>query len=881
VVSNQTLYLITDALGRRVFEINAATENETWTFPPSQSANDPTDPKYLNKPVDAFIYRDDSTGYFKVVITDQDRNRIITIDKESGNIDWWYGDPLGREGNGFNQLRTPEDAEKIGAAEEYIIADKGNNRVIIVEPENNTILWELTGDVVNSPVDIQYILPENNILITDQGHHRVILVHRDSKSILWQFGKTGEAAGGADGLKLPTDADYLPDSNTYLITDAGNERIIEVDQAGNIIWQFHRPLKGLRDADRVNEGRTLVVRDNYPVRLAYTDSLMVSPIYDLGENKESIFDSLRWSADTTAGMTQIWLQFRSANSLGDLEGAFWYGPTGSSDYYTRSGMAINTVHRGHRFYQFRAFLRTNNPLKTPVLHQVLVKHHYYRMDALEDAYVYTPDITEETGYVVVKWKKLEFKTILPSDAVKRDKISLEIAVYDGETRQPLERFAASKVNENNAINLEAYSAFSGIQSIYLVAYLSTLNSSVTPILDNLKVTWEAIPSANSEIYFADRNGYRKPYYRATQVLPANESRVDSLYIKLKDPDLEPFQTEYSVKVSALDSKDSIWVNLDLLPAGGFFSSRGIPILISNSSDPLNYIIEAGDRDELVVSYQDAYNTLDFYSDTIMVIKNTTGTMTIEDQRGNSLSKVWFDDVLYVRVKDENDRNLSATIRDSIHIQIYDRVTMDEENVVLYELPSGNGRWDSGEFYSNFGFRVVRNNNGFVDNGQIETLPGHNITAEYIDNVALIESVIVPDKEDTTGDGGIVIYFGRDPYIAEVAPNPYYGDRNTRFGLRVASNSGSILVKRIEVYNLAGEKVREINADQIVFREYGSHNAIPKDKYGYLENWWDLRNSNGQLVSSGTYWAKIIADLINIDTGRVEQVSFNRKFVVIR
>ncbi|HQG46402.1 MAG TPA: hypothetical protein PLG50_12150, partial [bacterium] len=218
-----------------MFEFNANTSVETWSFPPPQSATDPTDEKYLNKPVDAFIYRDIATSYFKVVITDQDRNRVITVDKETSKIDWKYGDPLYREGNGFNQLRSPEDAEKIPGTSEYIIADKGNNRVIIVDSNTNNILWELGSDVLKSPVDIQYNNTNNSILITDQGNHRVILVDRTSKSILWQFGRTGVADSGAVGLKLPTDADLVEETNHVIIADAGNERIIEVDQTGRIV----------------------------------------------------------------------------------------------------------------------------------------------------------------------------------------------------------------------------------------------------------------------------------------------------------------------------------------------------------------------------------------------------------------------------------------------------------------------------------------------------------------------------------------------------------------------------------------------------------------------------------------------------------------------
>lgn len=880
-VSDQTLYLVTDALGRRVFEINAKTRNETWAFPPSQNANDPTDPKYLNKPVDAAIFRDEATGYFKVVITDQDRNRVITIDKESSKIDWWYGDPLGREGIAFNQLRTPEDAEKIPNANEYIIADKGNNRVIIVEPVNNTILWELGAPVLNSPVDIQYLQPENRILITDQGNHRVIIVDRETKAVVWQFGVTGVADSGAVGLRLPTDADYLPASQSVLIADAGNNRLIEVDLNGKIVWQFHKRLKNLRDADRLPDQRTLAVYDNYPARLGYSDSLLASPVYDLGENKESIFDSLSWSANVLDATTWINLQLRSANSLSDLEGASWYGPAGTSDFYSTSDAAVNPVHSGHRFYQFRAYLHTNNPLMTPTLNQVLLKHHYYKLDALENAYLFTPDIKDNDGYVVVGWKRLEFKTILPADVNKHDKINLEIVIYDGTTRQPLERLAASKINENNAINLETFSSLNGVQRIYLVAYLSTVNSSVSPVLDNWKVSWEAMSAANSEVYFADRNGYPKAYYRATQVLPANEKLVDSLFIKLKDPDLEPFQSTYPVKVKSLKSLDSLMVDLNLLPAGGFFSTRGIPILISQSSDPYNQIVEAQDRDILTVSYRDAYNSLDVSSDSILVVKNTSGTMTMENGRAQQVTKAWFGDTLYIRIKGENDHNLSATRRDSIQVQVYDRLTMDEENLLLYELPSGAGRWDTGEFLSD-GLVIARDNNGRKNNGEIEAMPGHNITAEYIDNVSLAQTVFVPDKDDTTNGGGnVIIYFGRDPFVVEVAPNPYYQGGGRNLSLRVASSTGALRVLRIEVFTLAGERVRLIDGDQLIFKDFGAGFSVPKDKYGYVENWWDLRNASGQYISSGTYWVKVHAELTNDETGRVEQVAFHKKFVIIR
>lgn len=878
ILSGQTLYLITDGLGRRVFEYNANTSVETWSFPPPQSVTNPTDEKYLNKPVDAFLFQDIATGYFKVVITDQDRNRVITVDKETSKIDWKYGDPLYREGSGTNQLRSPEDAEKILGTSEYIIADKGNNRVIIVDSNTNTILWELGAPVLDSPVDIQYIAETARILITDQGHNRVILVDRASKAIVWQFGRADNGAGsGSQGLKLPTDADMILPSQNVTIADAGNERIIEVNPAREVVWQFHQSLKGLRDADRVEAGRTLAVYENYPYRLAYTESYVLSDKYDLGEFRQSVFDSLFWEADTTSGVTSILFQLRTSESDFSLDGAQWYGPTGKDSYYTRSGSAINAVHNGGRWYQFRALMKTNDPLKTPLIRQVVLKHHYYDVSR-KNAFVYTPVISAGTDSLVSQWNKLSFRTILPKELEKRSAVDIEVQILNAKTSEVLERFTASKLNVDNDISLSSLTSLKGIQSLFISATLTTGNSSLTPSLDWWKISWDESAAANSDIYFADKNSAAKSYYRAAMTIPSNDLLVDSLYIMLRDPDLEPFGSSYRVAVRSLAAQDSERIDLNLQPLGGYFSAKALPLLISQTGLKGNRSMEVRDRDRLVVAYSDSLHPGDTSADTILVVMNTNAAMRFENPRASEVSKVWFGDTLYIRITNENDRNLNPDIAESISVALYDNATQDRETIVLEEVATPGGRYNSGEFINRTGIRINRDNNGSRGNGEIETLPGHSITATYIDNTELNRSVNVPTEQDTSGNGDIHIYFGREPYVVEIGPNPYHRHRHDHFRLRVASSTGTLTVRSIEIYSLAGEQVREIPGEAL---DFATGTPIPKDKYGVVENWWDMRNENNQEVASGTYWAKVYADLTNETTGRTEQVAFFRKFVIVR
>jgi hypothetical protein len=53
--------------------------------------------------------------------------------------------------------------------------------------------------------------------------------------------------------------------------------------------------------------------------------------------------------------TDVKFQLRSAATEAGLSAATWYGPTGTSDYYTTSGTTINSVHDGDRWLQYKAY----------------------------------------------------------------------------------------------------------------------------------------------------------------------------------------------------------------------------------------------------------------------------------------------------------------------------------------------------------------------------------------------------------------------------------------------------------------------------------------------------------------------------------------------
>jgi hypothetical protein len=136
-----------------------------------------------------------------------------------------------------------------------LIADQFNNRVIEVA-QNGKIVWHFGNGshvagtlTVVAPNDAQR-LPGGLTLIAGSGappgapgypaggaaDSRVLIVNK-AGNIVWQYGKAGVTGAGSNRLNTPVQATYLPNKNV-LITDQGNARVIMVNPAHQIVWQY-------------------------------------------------------------------------------------------------------------------------------------------------------------------------------------------------------------------------------------------------------------------------------------------------------------------------------------------------------------------------------------------------------------------------------------------------------------------------------------------------------------------------------------------------------------------------------------------------------------------------------------------------------------------
>ncbi len=226
-------------------------------------------------------------------------------------IIWQYGE-TGVAGNGFNQVSYPQSAYRLDNGN-ILISDTGNNRVIEVDTAKN-IIHQWNYNKARTSVK----LPANHILTTDYLDATGRIVELDSagnevwfyvagfhvmkikvldngnilfsvqvqytpptgnivreidklKNTIWQYGQWGVIGDGFNELAGPYGiARNEKTGNTY-IGEVYNKRVIEVDNAKNILWQYGHngtiPEVDCKISDPsgidFSRGKTILVSDRY------------------------------------------------------------------------------------------------------------------------------------------------------------------------------------------------------------------------------------------------------------------------------------------------------------------------------------------------------------------------------------------------------------------------------------------------------------------------------------------------------------------------------------------------------------------------------------------------------------------------------------------
>ena len=118
------------------------------------------------------------------------------------------------------------------------------------------IVWECRAGLIFA--HSAKVLRNGNILVSDTGKDRVLELDRKG-SVVWSSeewsGGTGRLSDGSH-LWYPNDAEETSEGK-ILISDRNNNRMVEVDTDGEIVWLYDK-LKHCHDADRLPNGNTMV-----------------------------------------------------------------------------------------------------------------------------------------------------------------------------------------------------------------------------------------------------------------------------------------------------------------------------------------------------------------------------------------------------------------------------------------------------------------------------------------------------------------------------------------------------------------------------------------------------------------------------------------------
>lgn len=184
----------------------------------------------------------DRINEHEFIVADIERDRVFIVNTTTDIVTWEWrassnyetssGGPFPYDWTHINDVEYLDDGT-------VMVSVRNQDEVIFIEREHGIIHSRTLGSddehtVLYEQHNPDYIAAENGgpaILVADSENGRIVEYQRNGenwvKSWVWMD----------DRIQWPRDADRLPNGHT-LITDSHGNRVVEVDESGEVVWQF-------------------------------------------------------------------------------------------------------------------------------------------------------------------------------------------------------------------------------------------------------------------------------------------------------------------------------------------------------------------------------------------------------------------------------------------------------------------------------------------------------------------------------------------------------------------------------------------------------------------------------------------------------------------
>jgi N-acetylneuraminic acid mutarotase len=154
--------------------------------------------------------------------------------------------PVEEPGTTSAAAATPEKGKPPAFAGRLLIADRGNNRLLVVNAAKK-VLWRFPSHAHPAPPGGFYFPDDaffthhgTQIISNEEQNERIVQLAFPSGKLLWSYGHPGVTGSEPGYLHEPDDA-YLWRNGTVSVADAQNCRVLIVSQAKKVLKEFGEP----------------------------------------------------------------------------------------------------------------------------------------------------------------------------------------------------------------------------------------------------------------------------------------------------------------------------------------------------------------------------------------------------------------------------------------------------------------------------------------------------------------------------------------------------------------------------------------------------------------------------------------------------------------